>query len=600
MPRKVLFEIQAYLFRARMEAPAYDKYLRIINEIMLEVGKDISKALLDQLNDGHRKILDEFLSQKAAHLNADLIQYRSISQSMRPKDIETSLGQFNTLKSRLELLNVPVQVLRLSDAVIDYHAYWASIALVAKIQAHSDKYLFLLCFLIHQVRKRHDFFIDILLQNVKAAENFTKRLQKEDYFQDQKQRAAATRLLIESRINYRQRLQAVKTIICSPLGDSQKVTALEELLEIDIDLSIEQQQQVVILENEVNRDQQSQFYRLLEKRSTWLANRVGAILRCLVFSVENSDQILLSAVELYTAKNGRLNAPAKDITWLEDGLQDLIFILDESGKEKFRAGLYKMFLFSAVENGIKSGTVNFRHSYRYRFLEEYLIDKNEWVLHKKKLLEDAGLVHFTESKTVIEELKTHLGDLYQHTNENIKAGKNGHLTFNREKKPIIATPAVEKPDLEKVSAYFRPARYVSILSLLSDVEKSAPFLHLFGHQSKTDEKKRPSAETFFAAILALGCNIGVDRIGRISKGVQLTNLKHTADWYLTEQALQDANDALITIKNNLSLPEVHRKDPASCTQPVMAKRYCLKRTRLMPLIQLNTLGLARHPVSIPL
>jgi hypothetical protein len=62
MPRKVLFEIQAYLFRARMEAPAYDKYLRIINEIMLEVGKDISRALQDQLNDGHRKILDEFLS----------------------------------------------------------------------------------------------------------------------------------------------------------------------------------------------------------------------------------------------------------------------------------------------------------------------------------------------------------------------------------------------------------------------------------------------------------------------------------------------------------------------------------------------------------
>lgn len=42
MPRKVLFEIQAYLFRTRMEAPAYDKYLRVINDIMLEVGKGIS------------------------------------------------------------------------------------------------------------------------------------------------------------------------------------------------------------------------------------------------------------------------------------------------------------------------------------------------------------------------------------------------------------------------------------------------------------------------------------------------------------------------------------------------------------------------------
>jgi TnpA family transposase len=583
MPRKVLFEIQAYLFRTRMEAPAYDKYLRVINEIMLEVGKDISKALLVQLNDGHRKILDEFLSKKAVHLNADLIQYRSISQSMLPKDIEKSLEQFNTLKSRLELLNAPVQALRLSDAVIDYHAYWASIAKIDKVQDHSDKYLFLLCFLIHQVRKRHDFFIDILLQNVKAAENFTKRLQKEDYFQDQKQRAAATRLLIESRMNYRQQLRAVKAIVSSPLNDSQKVTALEELLEIDIDLPVEQQQQLFILENEVNRDQQSQFYRILEKRSTWLSNRIGAILRSLVFSPENSDKALLAAVEQYTAKNGRISAPATDLIWLEDQQQDVIYAVDETGRDKFRVGLYKMFLFTAVENAIKSGTVNFRHSYRYRFLEEYLIDKNEWVLHKKRLLDDAGLAHFTESKTVIDELKVHLGDLYQLTNENIKSGKNTHMSFNRDKKPIIATPAVEKPDLEKVSAYFRPARYVSILSLLSDVEKSAPFLHLFGHQSKTDEKKRPNDETFFAAILALGCNIGVDRMGRISKGVQLTSLKHTADWYLTEQALQDANDALITIKNNLALPEIHRKDPgqlhtASDGQKILLKKDSLNAT----------------------
>lgn len=384
-------------------------------------------------------------------------------------------------------------------------------------------------------------------------------------------------------MNYRQQLHAVKAIVSSRLADSQKVTALEELLEIDIDLSVEQQQQVVILENEVNRDQQSQFYRILEKRSTWLSNRIGAILRSLVFSPENSDKALLAAVEQYTTQNGRISAPATDLSWLEDQQQDVIYVVDEAGRDKFRAGLYKMFLFTAVENAIKSGIVNFRHSYRYRFLEEYLIDKNEWVLHKKRLLDDAGLAHFTESRTVIDELKVHLGDLYQRTNENIKSGKNTHMTFNRDKKPIIATPAVEKPDLEKVSAYFRPARYVSILSLLSDVEKSAPFLHLFGHQSKTNEKKRPNDETFFAAILALGCNIGVDRMGRISKGVQLSSLKHTADWYLTDQALQDANDALITIKNNLALPEIHRKDPgqlhtASDGQKILLKKDSLNAT----------------------
>lgn len=122
-----------------------------------------------------------------------------------------------------------------------------------------------------------------------------------------------------------------------------------------------------------------------------------------------------------------------------------------------------------------------------------------------------------------------------------------------------------------------------MLSLLSDVEKVAPFLHLFGHGSKTDEKKRPAAETFFAAILALGCNIGVERMGRISKGIQGATLKHTADWYLSEQALQDANDAIIRVKNQLALPEIHRKAPdqlytASDGRKILVKKDSLNAT----------------------
>lgn len=128
------------------------------------------------------------------------------------------------------------------------------------------------------------------------------------------------------------------------------------------------------------------------------------------------------------------------------------------------------------------------------------------------------MVVFTEFKTVIERLKIHLEELYHDTNENMKADKNEHFTFNRKRKPIITTPPVDKLDTEKVSVYFRPVRYISILSLLSEVEKASSFLHFFEHQSKTDEKKRPNPETFFGAILALGCNIGIDRMGRISKG----------------------------------------------------------------------------------
>ena len=56
-------------------------------------------------------------------------------------------------------------------------------------------------------------------------------------------------------------------------------------------------------------------------------------------------------------------------------------------------------------------------------------------------------------------------------------------------------------------------------------------------------------------------NIGVDRMSNISKGINASTLRNTNDWYLTSQALQDANDAIIKVKNELALPELHRKSP---------------------------------------
>ena len=121
------------------------------------------------------------------------------------------------------------------------------------------------------------------------------------------------------------------------------------------------------------------------------------------------------------------------------------------------------------------------------------------------------MTHLTDYEYNIETLKENLDQLYHQVNDGYNLGLNPHLRFDKANKPIIATPAVEKPDLSKISSYFNPARFTSILDLLADVEKTAPFLHHLGHQSKTHERKRPTPETFFASIIALGCNIGVEK-----------------------------------------------------------------------------------------
>ena len=95
--------------------------------------------------------------------------------------------------------------------------------------------------------------------------------------------------------------------------------------------------------------------------------------------------------------------------WLDNEQQDLLWVIDDTtGIEIFQNKLYKMFLYQAINDGIKSGSLNFNHSYRYRFLEEYLISKQEWKEHKEQLLIDAEMFHMKDYNAIKNKLQEDL------------------------------------------------------------------------------------------------------------------------------------------------------------------------------------------------
>ena len=580
VPRKVLWETRAYLFRQGIESPAYDKYLRIINEALLTVSKRINLSLEKHMTAAHRQVLGEFLVKKVAYQKSGIQKYKVIIHPKTPKEIKKSVELFKVLRGRLEKVSTLIEKLCLSDAIIDYHAHWVTIADNDKIETNVDKYLFLLCFLIRQVRQRQDYFIDIIQNSVKSAENRAKMLQKEDYFKHQQGRKQATQLLIDSRKTYKQQVEDVKNILKSPQDNDTKISQIEDVFEVDNSLTEAQLALIDSLGIETSRDEKTEFYRLWQQQSIWLSNRVSLPILQLIINQEETDKTLFEAIYHYIDKKGKITKPTKNLKWLDDKQQDALHEINEKGEEIFQRRLYKMFLFEAINDGIKSGILNFNHSYRYRFLEEYLIPKKEWATNKEQLLTDAEMTHLTDYEDIIGVLKDNLDQLYHQVNDGYNLGLNPHLRFDKANKPIIATPAVEKPDLSKISSYFNPARFTSILDLLADVQKTAPFLHHLGHQSKTHERKRPTPETFFASIIALGCNIGVEKMRNISKGIQISTLQNTSDWYLSLQALKDANDAIIKMKNGLDLPEIHKNDPnelhtASDGQKILNKKNSL-------------------------
>lgn len=223
LPRKVLWKLQEYLFNNRIESPSYDTYRRAISQALIDSSEEISATLFKHLSDQDRGVLDLFILRDKSYQKTEIASFRTIIQSLRPSDIKENIVIFKTLKDRLIRLDSLVKKFNLTDAVIDYHAHWASIADTQKLVAHSDKYLYLLCFLIHQVRIRNDYFMDTILQCVNSAKKYSERLEVKDYFASRKQRTKAIKLLVESRKDYKQQVEAIKIIVKSPHDARQKV-----------------------------------------------------------------------------------------------------------------------------------------------------------------------------------------------------------------------------------------------------------------------------------------------------------------------------------------------------------------------------------------
>lgn len=167
----------------------------------------------------------------------------------------------------------------------------------------------------------------------------------------------------------------------------------------------------------------------------------------------------------------------------------------------------------------------------HRSLKEYLIPKAEYVANRDELLRNCGLTTFADGNALLAKLKGELDAQYQQTNNRCLAGQDDYLKFNALKKPVIDTPKIYETDASVVSPYFAPVRYISVLDLLSEVERSAPYLVQIEHLGGKYAKTRPNAETFFAAIVALGCNIGIDKMASISKGIKHSTLQLAANLY---------------------------------------------------------------------
>jgi len=564
-PKLIMIRIIEILMSQKIEIPSYTTLVNLIVDEIKKHKQELIIIIEKQLTSETRKMLDVLL-EKEENQSSKIQRYKLtllkiFHQSTRPKKIKTNIEDLQILKEIFNRIETLFKALNLTHEGIKYYANSVIKSEIFQVyrRTNEDRYLHLIAFVVHQFFKLQDMLIDSFLIAVQSNINTVTREHKELYYEQRKEKNES----IKKVVNYLDKnvitISTIREILSTPdLSDTEKIQRIQTVLSEYEQQHSEVKEQISFFKEDSEKIlKDADFYSIVEAKSIKLQNRASDIIKNIEFDANTSSKSLTSAIEYYKQKDGSIDKKTPT-DFLEDDEQNIIF--DSEGK--LRVSLYKSLLFIKIADALKAGTLNLKHSYKYRSLDEYMISKSLWQNSKNEYLQRAELTDFSDPKTVLQTLEHTLDKQYNLTNDNILNKRNEFINFNKNGDFQLSTPKVETEEAEVLSGLF-PKTYISLLEILSTINKACNFLDVFEHWQTKYIKSKPPDKTFLAGIIGYGCNIGTNKIAKISKEINEHELENTINWYFSEDNISRANDRILQVMDALDLPNIYRRDKDS-------------------------------------
>jgi len=88
------------------------------------------------------------------------------------------------------------------------------------------------------------------------------------------------------------------------------------------------------------------------------------------------------------------------------------------------------------------------------------------------------------------------------------------VKLNKDNTFTISTQKVDDADVMPLQNFFSERDYISLLEVLSTVNRYSGFLDEFQHWQQRYHRSKPPQKTFYAGIIGLGCGIGTRKIAQ--------------------------------------------------------------------------------------
>jgi TnpA family transposase len=564
-PKAIFLRVLELLETHKTEIPSVYALTDLITQESLRHKCELTETIEAHLSPAHRELLDALLDKQEALWQPEpqvrrfkLTLLKRFSQSAKPAKIKANIEDLRILRPLYHAVEPVVTALDLTPEGVRYYANAVLKSRIFQVsrRAEDDRHLHLVCFIAHQFLRLHDVLIDVLLLAVQSALNVCQREHKERYYAARIDQRQSIQALVEGvSQGVFNPLTEIETIaFCEQLSDAEKVRHIQAVL------SQGQEQRRAVEAHLKQVQQQSQggiedadYYEVLASKSIKLQNRVADIVKELEFQGDD-NAALLTAIQHCQHKSGAISQTAP-MGFLSDEEQDVL--VDASGK--FRVSLYKALLFIKIAEAIKAGTLNLKHSYKYRSLDDYLIPKAAWETNRNDYFQRAALMEVANCQRTVHTLAARLDQQYHQTNQHIVQGANPHFHRHKGGSFHLSTPKMQTEDSEALRHLLPNHRYISLVEVLSTVNRLTGFLDAFEPWHVKYVRSKPPEKTFLAGIVGYGCFIGIGKIARISKWINESELESTINGYFTLDNLHAANDRVLTVMDQLELPEVYRR-----------------------------------------
>ncbi|QSW21480.1 Tn3 family transposase [Clostridium gasigenes] len=212
---------------------------------------------------------------------------------------------------------------------------------------------------------------------------------------------------------------------------------------------------------------------------------------------------------------------------------------------------YEMAVLTELNNAIHSGDIWISDSKRHKNINEYLISDEDW--KSSCLKNEAGISVSLSIDEYLKERQETLLDKLQYVSKNVKNLEDVSIDGGK-----ISLKRLEK-NVSEESEKFNSMIYgmipkISLPELLLEVSE---WTHFEQHLTHATDKppKNDEIPILMAAIMALGTNIGVQKMADSTSYITYAQMANISEWRLHDDALKKAQATLVNYQHHLDLSQ---------------------------------------------